>query len=128
MNKFKLVRFLILIMGLVSSITLTSCYESNSEEDPPNPIAGPGGGGGGSDPDPGNASNGKVFFQQNCAICHSAGADDTTTAFGAIDLAGQQSIISADISQSDQTYNIMARFNSIDQERVDDLKKYLSTL
>ena len=126
MSNFKLVRFLILMMAVVSSITLTSCFESNSEEDPPDPIVGTGGDG--PVPVPGNASNGKIFFQQNCAICHSAGADDTTTAFGAIDLAGQQSIISTDISQSDQTFNIMARFNNIDQERVDDLKKYLSTL
>ncbi len=126
MNRFKLVRFLILILGVVSSTILTSCYESNSEEDAPDPVVGTGGGG--PVPDPGNAFNGKIYFQQNCAICHSAGADDTTTAFAAIDLAGQQSIISTDISQSDQTFNIMARFNNIDQERVDDLKKYLSTL
>ncbi len=124
----KLVRFLLLIAGILSSFTLVSCYESNSEEDPPIPIVSTGTGGGGSIPDPGNAANGKIYFQQNCAICHSAGADDTTTAFGAIDLAKQQSIISSDISQSDQTFNIMARFNNIDQERVDDLKKYLSTL
>lgn len=126
MNRSNLVRFLLLTIGILTSITLTSCYESNSEEDPPAPVVGPGGGG--SVPDPGTASNGKIYFQQNCAICHSAGADDTTTAFGAIDLAQQQSIISNDISQSDQTFNIMARFNNIDQERVDDLKKYLSTL
>ncbi len=124
MERFKLVQFQLLIARIVSSIALASCYESNAEQDPPSAVLGTGV----SVPDPGIASNGKIFFQQNCAICHSAGADDTTTAFGAIDLANQQTIISRDISQSDQTYNMMARFNNIDQERVDDLKKYLSGL
>jgi len=128
MKKLKLTQFvLLLIAGVALSGSLVSCYESSSEQDPPPPVTG------GVTPDPGGttpgiAFNGKVYFQQNCSLCHAAGADDTTSAFGAIDLANQDSKISTDMSQSDITYSMMGRFNNIDQERVDDLKKYLSGL
>lgn len=103
---------------MIMSSTLVTCYESNSEQAPPPPVTDP--------VVPGIAANGKIYYQQNCSYCHSAGADDTTTAFGAIDLANQESRISNDISKNDAVYNTMGRFNNIDQERVDDLKKYLS--
>lgn len=108
-------------MALIS--TLVSCFDSSAEKPAPAPIISQDPGGGSS---PGVAFNGKIYYQQNCASCHAAGADDTTTAFGAIDLAKQDAQIQADISQKDTVYNTMGRFNNIDQERVDDLKKYLS--
>lgn len=110
----------VLIAVLLSSSVLVSCFESSSEQAPPQPPP----------PiiDPGVAYNGKVYFQQNCSYCHAAGSDDITTAYGAIDLANQQSLISSDLSQKDQVYFTMGRFDNIDQERVNDLKKYLSGL
>jgi len=125
MKTLKQVKFILMLMaGIALSSTLVSCFESSSEQGAPPPVTGPGGGGA----IPGNAVAGKVFFQQNCSLCHSAGADDTTTAFGGIDLANQNSIISNDISQYSPTYDMMGRFDNIDQERVDDLKKYLAGL
>ena len=103
---------------------LVSCYESNSEEDAP-PALGVIGGG---TPPAGNALSGRIFYNQNCSVCHAAGSDDTTRAFGAIDLANQGSRISGDMSHFDQTYGLMARFTDLDQARVDDLKRYLSGL
>jgi len=122
MKKLKLIQITLLLMtGFVASSVLVSCYDSNSETPAPSPVTKPG-------PAPGLSFNGKVYYEQNCSACHAAGVDDTTTAFGAIDLANQQSKISNDMSKSDVTYNTMGRFNNIDQQRVDDLKKYLSGL
>lgn len=114
----------IALAAVLMSTGLVSCYDSNSEEDPP-PALGIIGG----DVLPvGNALAGRTFYNQNCSVCHAAGSDDTTRAFGAIDLANQGSRISGDMSHFDETYNLMARFNDLDQERVDDLKRYLSGL
>lgn len=122
---FKVLHFSKLLLSMaVLSVALVSCYESGSEQVPPPPVTT----GGGNTPAPGIAANGKIFYRQNCSVCHSAGNDDTTSAFGAINLANQNSRISTDISHFDTTYNMMARFTSIDQARVDDLKKYLAGL
>jgi cytochrome c5 len=125
MKNLKLVQLLIIaILGVAVSSTLVSCYESNAETSAPAPIdpdPGPG-------PGPGLSFNGKVYYDQNCSSCHAAGADDTSKAFGAIDLANQESKIANNMSAFDQTYNTMGRFDNVDQERVDDLKKYLSGL
>lgn len=121
----KSVRMLSIVsVALLMSSALASCYDSNSEEDaPPAMVIG-----GGAQPLAGNAINGKVFYNQNCSVCHAAGNDDTTRAFGAIDLANQGSRISGDMSHFDETYNLMARFNNLDADRVNDLKRYLSGL
>ena len=116
-------------LGLVLALLalgpgLVSCYESNSEDDAP-PALGVISGG---NPPAGNALSGRIFYNQNCSVCHAAGSDDTTRAFGAIDLANQGSRISGDMSHFDTTYGLMARFNDLDQARVDDLKRYLSGL
>lgn len=112
------------LAAILMSAGLASCYESNSEEEAP-PALGVADG----DIQPvGNALNGRIFYNQNCSICHAAGGDDTTRAFGAIDLANQGSRISGDMSHFDETYNLMARFTDLDQARVDDLKRYLSGL
>ncbi len=114
----------ILLAAILMSAGLVSCYESNSEDDAP-PALGVTGG----DSLPvGNALNGRIFYNQNCSVCHAAGSDDTTRAFGAIDLANQGSRISGDMSHFDETYGLMARFTDLDQPRVDDLKRYLSGL
>ena len=114
----------IALAAILMSTGLVSCYESNSEEDAP-----PAFGITGDDNLPvGNALSGRTFYNQNCSVCHAAGADDTTRAFGAIDLANQGSRISGDMSHFDETYNLMARFTDLDQARVDDLKRYLSGL
>ncbi len=103
---------------------LSACYESSSEDPAPPPISISG-----SDNLPaGNPANGRIFYLQNCSVCHAAGGDDTTRAFGAIDLANQGSRISGDISHFDKTYNLMSRFSDLDQQRVDDLKQYLAGL
>ncbi len=124
-NKFGLLRLLIVTLAVMTmSGSLVSCYESNSEEEAPPAV-------GISSVDSlpvGKALNGRIFYIQNCSVCHAAGADDTTRAFGAIDLANQGSRISGDMSQFDETYNLMGRFTNLDQERVDDLKRYLSGL
>ena len=125
MKKLKLVQLLFLsVLGVALAGSLVSCYDSNAEKPAPPPVKpdpGPG-------PGPGITFNGKVYYDQNCSSCHAAGADDMSSAFGAIDLAKQESKIANDMSTFDKTYNTMGRFNNIDQERVDDLKKYLSGL
>ncbi len=125
LKQFKAVLLITTVIAL--SFNLTSCYESSSEQVALPPVVSPTSPGGGG-VEPGIALNGKIYYQQNCSLCHAAGADDTTSAFGAIDLAKQQSKIANDISQIDTVYNMMGRFSDIDQERVDDLKKYLSGL
>ncbi|VAW92262.1 hypothetical protein MNBD_GAMMA22-302 [hydrothermal vent metagenome] len=122
LKQYKLL--LLVTVALVFFSNLTSCYESNSEQTAPPPVVTPDDPIGGSNP--GIAFNGKIYYQQNCSLCHAAGADDNTSAFGAIDLAKQESKVSSDMSQLDTTYNMMGRFNNIDVERVADLKKYLS--
>ena len=121
MKKVKLIKILLILISIpLLGGVLVSCYESNSEQAPPPPVV--------DTVVPGIAANGKIFYMQNCSFCHAAGADDTTRAFGAIDLANQDSRVSNDISKNDLVYNTMGRFNNIDQERVDDLKKYLASL
>ena len=112
----------LVMLGLCGG--LLSCYQSGSEDPPP---AAPGIADG-DIPPAGIAANGRIFYFQNCSVCHAAGGDDGTRAFGAIDLANQGSRISADMSHFDETYNLMARFTALDQARVDDLKRYLAGL
>jgi len=78
----------------------------------------------------GNASlvKGKAYFQDNCAICHAAGADDTTTAFLASDLALQVSPLSTDLSIYGGTYKLMGAYTNVPQQTVDDLSAYFSSL
>lgn len=123
--RFRRLRILVITAAAVAiAASLAACYESNSEDPAPPPISITGG-----DSLPaGNPANGKIFYTQNCSICHAAGSDDTTRAFGAIDLANQGSRISSDISHFDKTYNLMSRFVDLDQQRVDDLKQYLAGL
>lgn len=124
-NRFGLLRILVISAAAVTIASgLTACYESSSEDPAPPPISISGG----NNLPVGNPTNGRIFYNQNCSVCHAAGGDDTTRAFGAIDLANQGSRISGDISHFDKTYNLMSRFVDLDQQRVDDLKQYLAGL
>ncbi len=103
------------------SLALVSCFESGSETTPP-PAVQP--------PPVGIAKDGLTYYQGNCASCHMAGPDDTTSAFGAADLAQRQDMIAENMSNYDATssFNLMLAFNSIPAQRVADLKAYLRSV
>lgn len=106
---------------LLLSLALTGCFNSSSEDTPPPAI----------DPPPaGVTADGAVYYQTSCADCHKAGADDTTNAFGAIDLAQKQDMIRSDMSNYDQTsgFNLMTVFSNVPAQRVADLKAYLASV
>lgn len=108
------------------SFVLAGCYDSSSEVPPPQvtpphvitpPLAGV-------------ATNGKIYYQNRCGICHSAGRDDSTSAFGAVNLAQRQDMITSDISNFDQKsgFNLMGTFMNIPEQRVADLKAYFESV
>ena len=103
------------------SLALGGCFDSGSEQAPPPPVK----------PAPvGVVSDGSTYYKTNCGSCHMAGADDTTAAFGASDLAQKQDMITNDMSAFDttSTFDLMLAFNSVPDQRVADLKAYLSSL
>lgn len=103
------------------SLALASCFESGSETTPPPPVA---------PPPVGIAKDGLTYYQSNCAVCHKAGADDTTAAFGALDLAQRHDMLATDMSNYDttSTFNLMLAYNNIPAQRVADLKAYLKSV
>ncbi|MBI3563061.1 MAG: hypothetical protein HY080_15230 [Gammaproteobacteria bacterium] len=103
------------------SIALASCFESGSETPPP-PAVQP--------PPVGVAKDGLTYYQSNCAVCHKAGSDDTTTAFGASDLAQRHDMIAMNMSNYDTTsgFTMMLAFNNVPEQRVADLKAYLKSI
>ena len=78
----------------------------------------------------GNASlvKGKAYYQDNCAVCHAAGADDSKSAFYASDLALQTIPLSTDLSIYGGTYELMGAFSNVPQQTIDDLNAYFSSL
>ena len=72
--------------------------------------------------------NGQAFYAANCAICHSAGTDDTTTAFNASDLAQRANPLSKNLSSYGGQYQLMGAYYALAQQNVDELKAYLATL
>ena len=111
------------------SLTLAGCFESSSEVAPPPAI----------EPPPigvdvgvkvGVVGDGQIYYQNRCATCHSAGRDDPVSAFGAVDLAQKQDMITVDISDFDETsgFNLMGAFSDIAPQRVADLKAYLESV
>lgn len=72
--------------------------------------------------------NGQAFYAANCAICHSAGNEDTTSAFRASDLALSTNPLSRDLSTYGGEYQLMGAFYALSQTSVDELKAYLATL
>ena len=114
------------IFVLALSLALTSCYDSNSEDPAPAPLV------------PvqqpptivGLTSNGSIYYQSNCAVCHKAGQDDPTSAFGASDLAQRHDMITTDMSSFDatSTFDLMGAFGSVPAQRTADLKAYLQSV
>lgn len=103
------------------SIALVGCYKSGSESSPPPAVP---------LPPVGIAKDGSTYYQNDCAVCHKAGLDDTTTAFGASDLSQRQDMIAADMSNYDatSTYKLMLAFTNVPTQRVADLKAYLKSV
>ena len=103
------------------SLALTSCFESGSEEAAPPPVT---------PPPTGLAADGATYYQSNCASCHKAGADDTTAAFNASDLAQKHEMIAVDMSTFDttSTFDLMLTYSNLPEQRVADLKAYLESV
>jgi len=78
----------------------------------------------------GNATlvSGRSYYKDNCAICHAAGADDTTTAFSASDLGLQTIPLATDLSIYGGSYELMGAFANVPQQTIDDLNEYFSSL
>lgn len=72
--------------------------------------------------------NGQAFYAANCAICHSAGTDDTTSAFQASDLALRANPLGRDLTMYGGQYQLMGAYSSLSQPHVDELKAYLASL
>jgi len=72
--------------------------------------------------------NGQAFYAGNCAICHAAGADDTSVAFNGSDLALRANPLQRDLSGYGGPYQLMGSFYDVPQKNIDELKAYLATL
>jgi len=72
--------------------------------------------------------NGKAFYASNCAVCHAAGADDTSVAFNASDLVLQANPLQRDLSIYGGQYQLMGAYYDVAQKNIDELKAYLATL
>lgn len=72
--------------------------------------------------------NGQSFYAANCAICHAAGTDDTSTAFNATDLAIQSNPLIRNIALYNGQYQLMGTFYDVSQPHIDELKAYIATL
>ena len=70
--------------------------------------------------------NGQAFYADNCAICHSYGADDTTIAFNASNLSLSTSRITKNLTAYGGDFKLMGAFYDIPQNNVDELKAYLT--
>ncbi len=124
MNKLTTITLMVML-----GFAFTGCFESGSESSPPpevetnqsTPTA----------PAPiGLVADGATYYQSNCASCHSVGADDPTSAFGAADLAQRQDMIATDMSNFDTTssFNLMLAFNNVPEQRVADLQAYFESI
>lgn len=72
--------------------------------------------------------NGKAYYASNCAICHAAGADDTSVAFNSSDLGLRANPLKRDLSSYGGLYQLMGTFYDVPQKNIDELKAYLATL
>lgn len=112
MNSINTIKSISLLSLL--ALVLTGCYESSTEEAPPSLQQ--------------TAINGKQFYQDNCAVCHAAGQDDTSTAFNASDLAQSQTVLGTDLSMYGGQYQLMGQFANVPAQQLAELKAYLATL
>jgi mono/diheme cytochrome c family protein len=103
----------LLIIAFIGA--LVGCFESAEEE-----LA--------EDGDKVSASRlGAVYYADNCAVCHSAGLDDTTIAFSASDLAQSTNLLNTDLSNYGGQYQLMDQFSDVSQLNIDNLESYLAT-
>jgi mono/diheme cytochrome c family protein len=72
--------------------------------------------------------NGQAYYASNCAICHAAGPDDTSTAFNSSDLALRLNPLKRDLSLYGGEYQLMGAFDYIAQKNIDELKAYVAVL
>lgn len=105
-------RYLLIVMFIG---VLVGCFEGETEEaaESGNVVS--------------NARLGASFYVDNCSACHSAGPDDTTTAFNASDLALRSNPLSTDLSNFGGQYQLMEQFADVSQTNIDNLETYLAT-
>ena len=72
--------------------------------------------------------NGRAFYAQNCQVCHSAGNEDTTTAFLSTDLALSVNPLSRNMSAYGGQFQLMGAYYDIPQQKVDELKAFLASI
>jgi len=73
-------------------------------------------------------SEGKAYYQKQCAICHAAGSDDTSRAFLASDLRLSESPLQPDLTDYGGEFKLMGSFYDVAQDKIDGLKAYILTL
>lgn len=78
--------------------------------------------------DPAVITEGKSYYQKNCAICHQAGSDDTTHAFFSSDIARKQAMLTTNLGDLDGVYQLMGSYQDVAQEDIDRLKAYLKVV
>lgn len=100
-------------------VSMTGCFEPSNPED--QKIA--------------SIQNGRVFYMDNCASCHSAGAEDTTSAFLSSNLANKQDRLIFDpngpvtnLSVYGGSYQLMNQFAELDSVVIEALKNYFTSL
>ena len=105
------------------SLVLAGCFDSSSEEAVPPAVSPPAA-------LVGVTANGAIYYQTNCGTCHKIGQNDPTSAFGASDLAQKHNMITTDMSDFDaaSTFNLMASYKNVPEQRVADLKAYLESV
>ena len=119
----------ITILSVLSLATL-GCYDSSSEQaapvvipkvTPTIPVTPP--------VIVGNAADGLIYYNNNCAICHAAGSADTSTVFSASDLKqpGGKLIVS-NMSAYSKSFNLMKKFDNVPLQRVQDLNAYINSI
>lgn len=72
--------------------------------------------------------NGRLFYANNCAICHSAGTDDNSSAFNGTDLSLMSNELSTNMTAFGGSYELMGAYNDVPQVNIDELKAYLASL
>ena len=72
--------------------------------------------------------NGQLFYANNCAVCHSAGTEDPSSAFNATDLALSTNQLSSDLTGFGGDYDLMGAYGDIAQVNVDELIAYINSL
>ncbi|MFV1983272.1 MAG: c-type cytochrome [Thiohalomonadales bacterium] len=127
-----------IILVAFIALFLFACSSSND----PAPSTNKGAGTGPTDPVviAKQVAAGKEYYMSECAVCHKAGADDTTNAFSSVDLvvdyqgktkAAKDTYIVPDMHTyglaGSDNHNLMGRFDLVPAQSVADLKAYFET-